>query len=384
MHNLGSTAVTGIDRRHFGLLLAGLLGAPRLLAQPVRSASASEQGWLLASATTDAQQQHWLVVSDLQGQLRLRHRLPARAHHVAAHPTEPWVAVVARRPGRYIDVVDYRSQTLVRRIKPATGRHFYGHALFSPDGRWLIATENAVQDGSGRVSIRDTRDNFRTLADFSSGGMGPHELLLDSGGTELIVANGGIRTQGRHKLNLDSMQPSLSYLKLTTGEISEQRMLPPAQHQLSIRHLDLSPDGTVVMAMQYEGDPLDTQPLVALHRRGQELQPLSAPEAINRQMTQYCGSVRIDRSGKIAAISAPRGNLISFWDIDQATYLSSLELRDGCGLAATATPGEFIASSGSGGVYWLYPREGVRERLIQDMRLDRLAWDNHLCAFQMV
>ncbi|ANG61019.1 hypothetical protein A8C75_00145 [Marinobacterium aestuarii] len=376
--------MTGINRRQFSLLLAGALTAPNLLAQPPVAGPADDKSWLLASAASDSRQQHWLIVSDTQGALRLRHRLLARAHHVAAHPSQPWVAVVAKRPGAFIDVLDYRSQALVQRIEPAPGRLFYGHALFSRDGRWLIATESTVPDGAGRISLRDAQNGFQPVTEFSSGGTGPHELLLNHAGDEIIVANGGIRTQGRLKLNLDSMQPSLAYLKLATGEISEQRMLPPEQHQLSIRHLDLSPDGAVVMAMQYEGDPLDTQPLVALHRRGQELQALSAPEAINRQMTQYCGSVRIDSSGKIAAISAPRGGLITFWDIDQAAYLSSLEVRDGCGLAATATPGEFIASSGNGRVYWLYPREGVREPLMQDMRLDRLAWDNHLCAFQAV
>jgi uncharacterized protein len=373
-----------INRRQFSLLLSGLLAAPNLLAQPVQPGAAATPGWVLASAATDNRKQHWLMISDTEGTLRLRHRLPARAHQVAAHPSQPWVAVVARRPGHYIDVVDYRSQALLQRIEPAADRVFYGHALFSPDGRWLIATEAALPRGEGRISIRDALNGFALVNEFSSGGIGPHELLLNPAGDEIIVANGGIQTQGRRKVNLDSMQPSLAYLQRDNGRITEQQYLAPGQHQLSIRHLDISPDGTVVIAMQYEGDPADTQPLVALHRRGQSLQPLYAPAAINRQMTQYCGSVRIDSSGRIAAVSAPRGNLITFWDLEQGTYLTQLEVRDGCGLAATAVPGEFIASSGTGQVYQLYPGEERRERLIQDMRLDRLAWDNHLCAFQMI
>lgn len=382
-HNPGPAAVTGINRRQFSLLLGGLLTAPNLLAQPVQLGTAAAQGWLLASAASDNRRQHWLIVSDTEGAVHLRHRLPARAHHVAAHPNRPWIAVVARRPGQYIDVVDYRSRALIRRIAPATDRVFYGHALFSPDGRWLIATEAALPGGEGRISIRDALNGFELVNEFSSGGIGPHELLLSHSGDEVIVANGGIRTAGRQKMNLDSMLPSLAYLQLDSGSLAEQRYLAPEQHQLGIRHLDMSPDGTVVIAMQYEGNPADTQPLVALHRRHQALQPLYAPAAINQQMTQYCGSVRIDSGGTIAAVSAPRGNLITFWDIDQGVYLSSLEVRDGCGLAAMATAGEFVASSGTGKVYQLYPREGRRERLMQDMRLDRLAWDNHLCAFQV-
>ncbi|UTW10758.1 DUF1513 domain-containing protein [Marinobacterium rhizophilum] len=374
--------MTVINRRQFSLLLGGLLAAPGLLAQPVQPGATRPRDWLLASAATDSRKQHWLIISDTEGALQLRHRLPARAHHVAPHPNQPWVAVAARRPGQYIDVVDYRRQALVRRIEPATHHAFYGHALFSPDGRWLIATEAALTDGQGRISIRDALNDFALVNEFSSGGIGPHELLLSHAGDEIIVANGGIRTQGRQKVNLDSMLPSLAYLQLESGRITEQRYLAPQQHQLSIRHLDISADGTVMIAMQYEGHPVDVQPLVALHRRHQALQPLMAPAAINRQMTQYCGSVRIDSSGTLAAVSAPRGNLVTFWDLDQATYLSGLEVRDGCGLAASSEPGEFIASSGTGRVYRLSPRTGLRERLVQDIRLDRLAWDNHLCAFQ--
>ncbi len=387
MFNWGSTAVTGIDRRSFSLLLGGLFFAPGLPAQPNPTPPGGAAQWLLATAASDSRKQHWLIISDAEGQLRLRHALPARAHHVTPHPAHPWVAVVARRPGMYIDVVDYRRQALVKRIVPGPRRHFYGHALFSADGRWLIASENALPAGAGRITVRDVQADFRTVADFSSGGIGPHEMLLSHDGGEVIVANGGIRTdpaQGRSKLNLDDMLPSLAYMHLESGQISEQQFLPPAQHQLSIRHLDINPDGVVVIAMQYQGAATDDQPLVAMHRRGEALQLLRPPQAISRQMAQYCGSVRIDASGQIAAVSAPRGDLITFWDIGQSRYLTSLVVRDGCGLSATSAAGEFIASSGRGPCYRLLPREGLREPLLQDARLDRFTWDNHLCAFQMI
>jgi hypothetical protein len=154
--------------------------------------------------------------------------------------------------------------------------------------------------------------------------------------------------------------------------------MPPEHFQLSIRHMDLNPDGILAIALQYQGDPGDSKPLVALHRRGQPLQLLAAPDAINRQMKQYCGSIRLDASGQIAAVSSPRGHVITFWDLPQARFINAMHCRDGCGLCATDTPGEFLASSGLGQLYRMNPLGNLRERLPLDNLAAQLRWDHHM------
>lgn len=363
-----------IDRRHFlGLLAAGLI----LPATPVVVA-ADRNHDLLVSAASD-RHQHWLLVTDTEGQTRLRYPLSERAHHVELHPQQPWVAAVARRPGRFIEVVDYESGEPVKRIEAGEGQHFYGHALFSPDGHWLISTENDIASGQGQVVVRDVNNHFAQISRMPSFGIGPHELLLSD--NNVIVANGGILTRpdcGRDKLNLDSMKPSLAYIDLDSGQLLEQAFMPPAEHQLSIRHMDRNQTGTVAIALQYQGPVSDNKPLVALHRRGEALKLLRAPEPINHQMEQYAGSARIDASGTIAAVSAPRGNLITFWNIEQDRFLTAMRCRDGCGLAATERAGEFLVSSGIGQLYRMRPQDNLRERLPLDPTAARLAWDNHL------
>ncbi|GGC10411.1 hypothetical protein GCM10011352_41120 [Marinobacterium zhoushanense] len=365
-----------INRRR---LLQLLVGTPLLSSLPV---AAQQARILIASAADTADGSHLLVVMDELGSSLLRHPLPDRAHHVAAHPSKPWVAAVARRPGYYIDLVDYTSGQLQQRIEPQPGRHFYGHAIFTRDGQGLWVTEMDMASGEGRVTLRNLATPQQPVRDFSSGGIGPHELLLAPDASTLVVANGGILTDGRDKLNIDSMTPSLAYIDQDTGRLLEQRFLPHEDHQLSIRHIDINSRGEVIIALQYQGDIADDKPLVALHRRGSELRLLKAPTEINRQMAQYCGSARFDSSGRIAAVSAPRGNLITFWDVDNSRYLTSLKAADGCGLAATEEPEVFIASSGRGHCYTLYPREEYREPLRLPPQLSSLAWDNHMMLFQ--
>ncbi|WP_036230287.1 DUF1513 domain-containing protein [Marinobacterium jannaschii] len=369
--------MTGINRRRFSQVLAGGLFATSL---PLQAGTAERPGMLFASACKSRDGRHLLLLVDEEGNEVLQHPLPGRAHHVACHPQQPLLAAVARRPERFIDLVDFRDKHLLQRIDAGEGRHFYGHAIFSGDGRYLISSENRLSDGSGRITLRDSQQGYAIVADHPSYGIGPHEIALLAGGSQLAIANGGILThpdKGRDKLNLDSMQPSLAIIDLHSGELLEQQFMPPSLHQLSIRHLDVNARNEVIIALQYQGDAWDDVPLVALHRPGQPLQLLRAPAGVNRQMKQYCGSARFDRSGRYAAVSSPRGDLITFWDSRDGRYISQSRVRDGCALSATGRAGEFLVTSGRGKAYHYDLLRGDKQ--LQPLQLQQpVSWDNHM------
>ncbi|MDO6562329.1 DUF1513 domain-containing protein [Amphritea sp. 1_MG-2023] len=369
------------NRRRFCQLLGSALVLPSLL--PVSALAGIDAATikpLFASAAKDRSGDYHLYVMSELGEVIFDHLLPGRAHHTEAHPTQSLLACTARRPGRFIDIIDYQQQRLVKRILADDGRHFFGHSIFSEDGRWLITTENDISTAQGRVVVRSMADDYRVIADYPSHGIGPHELVQQPNSSVLVVANGGILTRpdrGREKLNLDSMQPSLVRLDLNTGERLEQQMLPTEQHQLSIRHIDTNRQGSTVIALQYQGDIGHNPPLVAVHQPHQPLQLLQAPEPINMAMKGYCGSARYDHSGRFAAISAPRGDLISFWDIQEQQFISSIKSRDGCGLTATANTAEFIISAGTGRCLKHNIQTGKTQRMPQTLKT---AWDNHLAT----
>lgn len=365
--------MTGINRRQFSLLVGCGLFAPQLFA--------SKQH-LFASAARNSSGDFELIVVDNAGAVTLQHPLPARSHHVELHPHKPILAVVGRRPEQFIDLVDLQSGQLIKRVKTEAGYHFYGHAIFSPDGRYLISTENQISSGQGQITFRDSRRDFAVVRQFSSAGIGPHELKMMPDGKTLVVANGGILThpdRGREKLNLESMQPSLAYINSASGELVEQAYLPEKLHQLSIRHIDINSEGTVAIALQYQGEKSDDVPLVAFHNRGQQIKPVRAPDHINHAMKQYCGSVRFDKSGEIVAISSPRGNLVTFWKAN-GEFISSVRATDGCGLAATDMAGSFLISTGRGRCYRYNVQTDKRTKLPMNGS-PQINWDNHLTSF---
>lgn len=361
--------MTVINRRRF----LGVLAALPLATSRVGASERAPELPRLATAVSDDQGAHALLIRTADGRTLMQHALPARAHQVLADAGRGHLIVVSRRPGYTLEVVDYRSLKPVTRIHAAPGASFYGHAEVSADGRYLMTTEATPEDDEGRVVFRDIDDGYRVVQQIKTGGVGPHELRRY--GQTLVVANGGIRTEGREKTNLDTMQPSLVRLDLQSGAVIETRRFAEEFHQASIRHIDVTADGTVLAAMQYEGTPRPDTPLAGLQRPGGALTALPIPAEVHALLQQYCGSACVDMSGQFGAISAPRGNRVMFWSLATARYLGQVSVRDGCGLARGPVPGQFYASSGTGRVYLLDARLQTRERIDATPSLH---WDNHM------
>lgn len=295
--------------------------------------------------------------------------LPARGHAAAAHPTRPEAVAFARRPGTYALVIDCARGRIAARLTPPEGRQFNGHGAFSPDGTLLYTSEVIAETSEGRIGLWDAT-GWQRQGEFASAGIGPHELRRH--GTGLVVANGGIRTdpQDRRKLNLDSMRPNLTYLS-AEGRVEDQVELPPDLAQNSIRHLALAPDGTVAFAMQWEGDPALSVPLLGLHRRGAAPRLAEAPETEAAALRGYAGSIAIDRTGRRIALTSPPGGAVQIFDAEGA-FLETLRRTDASGVAALDDG--FLLTDGTGGLTRITPDR------MTPLTTAPLAWDNHLVA----
>ena len=197
-----------------------------------------------------------------QGAETFRIPLPARGHAGTGHPLRPEAVTFARRPGTYALVVDCARGQILRTLSAQPGYHFSGHGAFSSDGDTLFTGEVSNETGQGFIGCWDRAAGYRRTGQFSSGGIGPHEILRLADDT-LAVANGGIIAaldDDRTKLNLETMRPNLSYLD-AGGAMLEQVELPSDLHQNSIRHLAAGPEGTIAFAMQWEGDETRDPPV---------------------------------------------------------------------------------------------------------------------------
>lgn len=346
---------------------------------------------LYLSAAADPDGSHWLqAFSVQQGALQPRYRiaLPERGHHVAVDPVRGLFVGIARRPDTWLILGDLDSGELLQELRVPAQRHLYGHGIFSTDGEFFYTTEADLGNPQGdnglvvewRVEMQDAKPVLQRGREFSTGGVGPHELLLLPDGETLVIANGGLRTHpdtGREVLNVDSMQPSLVYVDRRSGQLLERQVLASALRLASIRHIAVNSSAQVVLGMQYQGEAFEQVPLVATHKRGEALRMVDTPPELLGRMKQYVGSVCYSADGTWLAATCPRGNLLAFWSAEDGRFVGSIPARDGCGICASEEG--FLFSSGVGRIARYDPRtDAVAELSLPDDW--QLFWDNHMTA----
>ncbi|WP_420567810.1 DUF1513 domain-containing protein [Thalassovita sp.] len=349
--------------------LAGLLAAS--LSPSVSWADLGGPRYLSAAKTAKG---YALIGLDASAKPIFRVPMPGRGHAAAAHPHQAEVVAFARRPGTFAQVIDCATGTVKAQLHSPEGRHFYGHGVFSADGQMLFTPENDYEQGTGRIAIWDRTRGYRRIGDFSSGGVGPHDMLHLPGTDTFVIANGGIDTHpesGRTALNLPSMRANLALVS-ASGELLEITQLPPELRLNSIRHLSVRSDGMVGFAMQWQGDSTRHPALVGTYLPGSDAAPVlgQAPEVLHRAMKGYAGSIAFSRDGAQVAISSPRGGMIHVFEAATGAFDWHVTEEDVCGL--NRGPGGFVATAGTGRIIGF---DGPEQRQIAQADL---AWDNHL------
>jgi hypothetical protein len=332
--------------------------------------------WL--SPYRDDEGRYGLAALDGNGRILSRNPLPDRAHGVVIAPDRHRAIVVARRPGAFAAVIDLATGRVRDVLSATPGRHFYGHGVFSRNGELLFTTENDYNGERGVIGMRSVRNEYRPVGEWSSHGIGPHELVLSADGNTLIIANGGILTHpdsGRSKLNLPTMSPSLVRLDAHTGELLMELRLPPHLHQLSIRHLAATPAGDVVFGMQNQGPLSNRLPLVGVWRTDGSHGLWQQDRVALSQ--GYIGSVAVDTSGKVAATTAPRDGQILFWSVETGRCLGHLTATDACGVAAAVMPGCFLITTGEGQLLTA-AMSNDEMAVMASMQRIGIQWDNHV------
>ena len=355
-----------LDRREF---LAGAGSLFLLSLSPSQVARASEGDAVLASAFMDQEGRHGIAILDESGNILAKHQLPARGHGIVPGGVGGRAVVFARRPGNFAMAFDPLRQSVPELFHSPVGRHFYGHGAFSSDGKLLFATENDFDQGAGVVGVYDATGGFKRIGEFSSGGIGPHEMIFLPDNDVLCIANGGIQTHpdlGRTKLNLDSMESSVAFIDSRNGDLLERHVVPSTIQRLSLRHMAVDSRSAVWFGGQYQGAREDQPPLVACAKMGEGLEFLQMEPEVVRKLSNYVGSVASFNDGKKIVFSSPVGGSLVVIDSALRKAVHWQDAEQACGVAGVS---HGFAYSTHGG-----------EFLKKDLPL---RWDNHLASLSV-
>ncbi|GAK82745.1 putative exported protein [Vibrio ponticus] len=350
------------DQTRRTLLKAALFGAAAPML-PFGCAGVVPTQPCLVGCALNGRDRYSVVVANEAGGPIHQLPLPERGHGVAVNATLGHAVAFARRPGSYLMVFDYISGEMLHLIKAAPSRHYYGHGVYSNDGKLLFATEGERATSRGIIGVYDVTDGYKKLTEFSGFGLGPHEVIIMPD-DRLVIGVGGVHTDGRTPLNLASMQPSLSYLS-SQGDLLEQLTL--GDHHLSIRHLAHDGDETVLCGQQYRGEPDEYPSLLAMHKPGEKLTPLQAEPEQWARFNHYIASIAATTEWILA--TSPRGNCYGIWSKATGKLVELSALPDASGVVAQDDL--FSVSSGSGQV--------ISQSQPKDKTsfLSGVQWDNH-------
>ena len=293
--------------------------------------------------------------------------LPGRGHGIVPLPNGQAI-VVSRRLGDWLAKIDWRRGGISKLIAAEPSRHYFGHAILSPDGNTLITTENNDANGQGVLGLYAV-DTLKRLGELPSYGIGPHELIWMESGKLLAVANGGILTlpeTGRAKLNPGQLNPTLTLIAWPDGRKVEEYVMP--DKSLSIRHLACTQDGTLGLALQAEYAEAAAHrdaPLLAILRQGQlrlAEQPLG--------LMGYGASIAA--VGNQFLVSALRGSALARWQSD-GQPLAAINFPRPAGIASD---GQQAWVSSETGILAHYDAGTNTLPSLPDQAARR--WDNHL------
>ena len=371
-----------------------------------------EVSWV--SGVADLTNNEFAVVGiDSQRQICWQTAMPERVHDILIQPDQESsnasathdnriarnnsidVAVMGRRPSEWFWVLAADSGKLRYSIKAEANRHFYGHACYSLEGDLLYVTENNTSDFSGVIGIYDVASGYKKIGEFATQGIGPHEIVMHPDGKTLVIANGGIKTEraSREELNIDSMQPSLVYLDRHEGKLIQQ--VYPAHNQMSVRHLTMHSDGTVIIGIQFQGERHLNVPMVLTHRLGQSEFTALQMDQTNpngwHRFHHYIASVSVDSNRNLVCATSPIGGCAAVFDLNSGELIESVDLADCAGVAvypsstghnSTTDKAEsptFLVSDGQGALTQIKVNIQTRPFSVKVEKVQQpYAFDNHL------
>lgn len=260
-------------------------------------------------------------------------------HAIAVDPLDPNRVVAFEKIGPGCSELDLASGRVTRGIAPAEDRWFYGHGAFSPDGRLLYSTETVNSRETGMIGVRDGR-TLAYLGEFPTFGENPHDCHLIDGGRTLVVTNGGGRRE-------TTMRPCVTYVDVEKRRLVEKVEL--SEDRINTGHLALSADGTLVVVSAPRKGMSDMDlGGVSLRRGTGVLRVADEPAEVVRRMFGEALSVDIHEPGRIAAVTHPFGDMVTFWSLADFRLVKRLELPRARGLALTRDGRHFILSYGQG------------------------------------
>jgi hypothetical protein len=279
-----------------------------------------------------------LSLVDEEGRLARTLPLDFPFHGFAPDPTNVARVALFQKKGSGACEIDLVAGKVLRPIETTGDRLFYGHGVFSADGRVLYSTETVVKTQEGLIVVRDGR-SLAVVGELPSHGKNPHDCLLLDDGKTLAITNGG------GTLDDSASPPNVAFVDIASTKLLERVTFPDARinagHLAVTRARDL-----VVVSAPRKGLPDTEHGGVTIRPRGAAARTMTEPAATIAKLVGETLSVAVHEQSGVAATTTPDGNVLVFWNLAQGTQVRAVDLQAPRGVAVTRDGAHFAVSHG--------------------------------------
>lgn len=304
--------------------------------------------------------------------------VPNEVHLACLFPKNDSILICSRVPGSSLLKYSLEGE-LQAELKPLPNQHFEGHGIFSSDEKFLYVTSTNFQQSmnqpdNGRL-LKINIDDLTLVEEYSTGGIGPHELVWQSN-THIAIANTGVLTHpdsGRKILNKDNIQSNIVLFNTDTKSIDHQWQVPLLG--LSARHMDRMDNGDLVIGCQYKKQ--DQRPACVAFAKKNKTLIFSDKnnESIHWDMKGYTASIKALPNSNKALITNPRGGLLTQWQ--EQNFTDKTEIKFNKGIKISKTGQQAWVSKGPGELL-LLNTDNIKQQGKAIKVKQNIWWANHL------
>jgi hypothetical protein len=142
---------------------------------------------------------------------------------------------------------------------------------------------------------------------------------------------------------------------------------------LSLRHLDVARDRTVIIGAQVVNGPVGAEALVFKHQRQHRPQTVVLPLEVAKGLAGYVSSIACDRAGQLVAVTSSKGACAIVLDVASGRVVHTHRIDDVSGIAPGAAPADFLTTAGTGRIALLTGEDGASA----ETGAAPWMWDNH-------
>lgn len=290
---------------------------------------------------------HVLAIANIQQQEQQLIDLNFLAHGIIIDPDNKNRLLAFEKNGVNAAATDLTSKLSIQNVQPSQDRQFNGHAAFNKKGSTLFCTETSLKDGAGFISIRDGK-TLDVIGEFSSHGKNPHECQLINNDAVIVVSNTG-------STKLNDSPASIVYIDVQSGKLIERIMLNTSElnnTQLNAGHFAIADDGSLIVAsapttVQQKTTTEKSLGGVSIRSKKQSIQLMTQPEMVINKLYGEALSVVIDNKHRLAAVTHPDANLLTFWSIDKQELIKAMSVPQPRGVTLSLDGQSFMVSYNS-------------------------------------